>query len=843
MNPYREPSKPTNRRLVQRFIDHPRWSVFFAALLIAGIALAATPALRVNGLKFGNNDVDVWVTAYGATGGNSVDDRAAIQSAISACGSGICTVHFPAGNYKITPSSNVGLTVSQPNVRFVGAGPGVTTLTLSAVASSGLISLTGGSPQAGSPYTPAAAAGTASGFQISDMTLVGQLAVGSLPSTFNNPPIAAAIQATGDTSNVVIRNVTFSPGFDIAVYSPFNANLASAHYWQIVGNIFNGLTPTQLNPTLINVPVQIYADNSLIDGNTMTNFAYGVVLGTPGDAAGNFQGLANNKVVNNTINTSVGFDVAIYCSGMKGILIANNHINLPPGGGDGGIINFGDGAIKIGTPAAINTGDVVISGNIIVGGHIKLVDVSNVTIANNVIKSSPSQGIIFDGTTSAQNATAYWNRVSIVGNHFYQGTQQDAIQVANTVGNNVVQLTIANNEIYQPARYGMFLEGIDQLQITGNTIKESGSQTGQAALLWNANHVTATGNTFMGGDVAAGSGFDIKGTTTDATIAGNIVEGYLHAVYIEPSSGTNINISHNLLRGRSTQVGVDSAVYVDTTATAQYILTAFNDIKGYLWVDNGNTNTWMGNLYGTGPTNFALESMIYNGATATGSTAFNLGGSSGAFTLPTGAFSGSPSSVSLTPSGAITLTPGAASTWDTKAGTLRTATLDSTSGTATLQIGGANNTTSTSFFVNNARVAQFAGVVLQPNSDNTGNLGANAVRWGTINAVQHMLGQQTIAAASSITVNPASGTSVRITLSATAITSLTIAAGTAGELMTVEVIEDATGTRTIPTTWTNVLFAGGSYTATVTASKRDVLHFIYDATDSKWVEQSRAMAE
>jgi hypothetical protein len=129
-----------------------------------------------------------------------------------------------------------------------------------------------------------------------------------------------------------------------------------------------------------------------------------------------------------------------------------------------------------------------------------------------------------------------------------------------------------------------------------------------------------------------------------------------------------------------------------------------------------------------------------------------------------------------------------------------------------------------------------------PVADNSYDIGIAATnRVRSIYYMRTGIPVQTVAAATSTTINPASGDHVRLTLSATAITTMTISAGQDGELLTVQVIEDATGTRTIPTTWTNVQFAGGTYTATTTANKRDVLTFRYDSTAAKWMEQSRAM--
>jgi hypothetical protein len=94
--------------------------------------------------------------------------------------------------------------------------------------------------------------------------------------------------------------------------------------------------------------------------------------------------------------------------------------------------------------------------------------------------------------------------------------------------------------------------------------------------------------------------------------------------------------------------------------------------------------------------------------------------------------------------------------------------------------------------------------------------------------------EQTIPAASSVTVVPSSGETVRVTLSATAISTMAVSAGLTGQRLVVYVIQDSTGGRTIPTTWTNVLFPGGTYTATATANKRDKIILDWDNTSTKW---------
>jgi hypothetical protein len=121
------------------------------------------------------------------------------------------------------------------------------------------------------------------------------------------------------------------------------------------------------------------------------------------------------------------------------------------------------------------------------------------------------------------------------------------------------------------------------------------------------------------------------------------------------------------------------------------------------------------------------------------------------------------------------------------------------------------------------------------------SIGNASAYFSIIYCAQYSGLEQTIAASASINLNPAAGETVRIALGATAITAVTASSGNASEHMTVEVIQDATGSRSISGWSSSFVFAGGSYTATATANKRDVLRFAWDTVDSKWHEESRAM--
>lgn len=146
----------------------------------------------------------------------------------------------------------------------------------------------------------------------------------------------------------------------------------------------------------------------------------------------------------------------------------------------------------------------------------------------------------------------------------------------------------------------------------------------------------------------------------------------------------------------------------------------------------------------------------------------------------------------------------------------------------------ADDTNGVDIFTGTVPRVNITGTGLVPSADNTYSSGSVAARWSNTFSARYTTLTQTVAAAASLTINPANGAHVRITLSATAITSLTVSAGGAGERVVVEVIQDGTGSRTIPTTWTNVTFPGGTYTATTAANKRDKITLDYDATDSKW---------
>jgi hypothetical protein len=95
--------------------------------------------------------------------------------------------------------------------------------------------------------------------------------------------------------------------------------------------------------------------------------------------------------------------------------------------------------------------------------------------------------------------------------------------------------------------------------------------------------------------------------------------------------------------------------------------------------------------------------------------------------------------------------------------------------------------------------------------------------------------------ATTITVNPALSNYFTVTIGATGRT-LVMSPGVNGQVVELEVVQDATGSRTITTT-TNVTWASATLpTLTTTANAVDMLRFTYNASAGKWRGETVAKA-
>lgn len=120
-----------------------------------------------------------------------------------------------------------------------------------------------------------------------------------------------------------------------------------------------------------------------------------------------------------------------------------------------------------------------------------------------------------------------------------------------------------------------------------------------------------------------------------------------------------------------------------------------------------------------------------------------------------------------------------------------------------------------------------------PSTDLAPTLGLAAKRWKETYSESYVGLFQTQTTSGAVTVAPTTGEFAQVIASA-AITGITISAGKANQILTLELKQDAAGTSTWPTTITNARLTGGVFSKTVTANAIDTLTFRYNSTDSKW---------
>lgn len=268
--------------------------------------------------------------------------------------------------------------------------------------------------------------------------------------------------------------------------------------------------------------------------------------------------------------------------------------------------------------------------------------------------------------------------------------------------------------------------------------------------------------------------------------------------------------------------------YSDGTS-ANYVAACVPTTTGDVCSWNATTGNWQRGTAGsasTGNWTFSTNNADLTGAAAmgiatTGAVANAIAiGHSGITTTVTGGLTQQ--------TGAFSLTGNAASTLATSAGNI---TINPAAGL----FAEANGSVYFDLNINNPLYMSMH-TSLVPNADNSQSVGNGGAGFAFFYGYRYLGVQQDISAAASLTINSANGEYVRILLSSTAITSITVPApGSVDQTFHVIVIQDATGGRTIPTTWTNVAFPGGTYTATSGANKIDKIDLSYFQTTGKWI--------
>jgi hypothetical protein len=134
----------------------------------------------------------------------------------------------------------------------------------------------------------------------------------------------------------------------------------------------------------------------------------------------------------------------------------------------------------------------------------------------------------------------------------------------------------------------------------------------------------------------------------------------------------------------------------------------------------------------------------------------------------------------------------------------------------------------------------FTSALVQPNSDLVVAFGGAANRWTAVWSRRYATVEKTVTFSATPAFDAVDGDTQQITMTAN-ITSFTVAAGFAGEVMTLLFIQDGTGSRTLGGIPANVRPTAGAMTLTVTASKADSFTFRYNAALTAWMEIGRAL--
>jgi len=139
----------------------------------------------------------------------------------------------------------------------------------------------------------------------------------------------------------------------------------------------------------------------------------------------------------------------------------------------------------------------------------------------------------------------------------------------------------------------------------------------------------------------------------------------------------------------------------------------------------------------------------------------------------------------------------------------------------------------------------YHGLHILPESDKHTSLGDYFYdyRWSLVASYTFGGVEQTLGTSGSVTFNPADG-EVGYLIATGNVTGITVSApsnSTQAQFITLVLKQDSGGTSTWPSTFTNCLLAGGTFSKTTTANKVDVISFRRAGALSKWVETSRAL--
>lgn len=440
------------------------------------------------------------VKDYGATGDGSTDDRAAIQSAISAANSaGGGVVYLPAGTYMLSSS----LTLPS-NIHLQGVGPASILKHPNDAVSTGYLALVNTDTVNGNNnitlsdfaldcnYTNRPAA-TNSGirFLADDSNACDNITIRQL--TIRDVPVAA-MQVMNTTNFQVVRNRVDDTGRDgITIW--FNSTDGV-----IEGNI------------VTNTRDDCIALNSEANPHVMTQIKRVSIVGnTVGQAADsvfgtgiNVAGATDVAVQGNTIDYAQGWGIVVQGGLVSGASLPSRRISV--------------------TGNTIRSAGTATSG----GGGIATANGSHIAITGNTVDTYYGNGI--------QIAAA----ATVSGNTIGTGATISSLGIYA----NAKFTAVTGNRLEKPAGHGIQISQ-EKVSVIGNTIEEAGQlYSGAAAILvgGNINRANVSSNTMQ--RLTTGTyGIRIAtGSSTGCIVTGNVAQGYVagNGISDGSSGGTHV---------------------------------------------------------------------------------------------------------------------------------------------------------------------------------------------------------------------------------------------------------------------------------------------------------------
>lgn len=186
-----------------------------------------------------------------------------------------------------------------------------------------------------------------------------------------------------------------------------------------------------------------------------------------------------------------------------------------------------------------------------------------IVVSNNNITGAP--GTTFHGIR-VESALNYpnWDGVVINGNRISQAWV--GIDIRNDHAHTMMPMSIVGNTLAVIGNYGIFVESVPAVAITGNSVRMGPGSTGRGVLVLGSVDAVISGNIFRG-DASAGRGIHLSGSS-NSVVSGNRVQTFQYGIYIATDVNTAILMGNQLLGNGSLAIADNGVGTISNTTHA-----------------------------------------------------------------------------------------------------------------------------------------------------------------------------------------------------------------------------------------------------------------------------------